>query len=318
MILSKADRASLVVFVGWEDPVYDFYAAAIGMLPFRGITTALVTQRESYGDLLYYQAPSTVFEINGSEAARMGMFPIKAVFGSLHDKTLVQAVDEWDPVDISPFVNHPDRTAHPAVHLPFKIGALTLPMLTHNGSYENAIDALGQLLERQHGAYFPIVSCGETCDALGYGEDILRALNQKRGYYFNHRSGETYKCWDNYGSQELFDCIADAKADGLPIVVVAVGGGVNGNCIGLISACTNTHLVEVRDVRFDECDTTPYTNTTHQYRFQAVHDENPSQKDQHSNTTHSRKHRYRQLRCTTTMLRQVRRRHFHLLRMTRS
>lgn len=35
------------------------------------------------------------------------------------------------------------------------------------------------------------------------------------------------------------------KKEGLPVVIIAVGGGVNGNCIGLIAACTNSHLVEV-------------------------------------------------------------------------
>ena len=186
--------------MGSEDSKFDFYAAVIGMLPFRGISTALVTQRRQYGDMLSYVSPSGVFHIEGSNAARMGMFPIKSVFGSLHDKTLVQAIDEWNPVDLSPYVEHPDQTNHPTVNLPFKIGALTLPMLTHNGGYQKSIDALGDLLSQHHGPeYFPIVSCGETCDALGYGRDILSATKQKQGYYFQHRSGETYKCWETYG-----------------------------------------------------------------------------------------------------------------------
>jgi len=257
LILTKADRASLLVFVGWEDSTYDFYAAVVGMLPFRGVSTALVTQRTQYGDMLCYKSPSTVFEIEGSNAARMGMFPIKAIFGPLHDKTLVQAIDEWQPVDISPyidrdatalssFINDGDEPEHPTINLPFKIGALTLPMLTHNGAYQSSISALADLLNAHHGdRYFPIVSCGDTCDALGYGEDILAACGQQHGYYFCHRSGETYKCWENYGTEELFEKIAFAKKEGLPVVIVAVGGGVNGNCIGLIAACTNSHLVEV-------------------------------------------------------------------------
>ena len=65
----------------------------------------------------------------------------QAVFGVLHDKTLVQSIDEWCPVDISSFIDHEDQETHPAVHLPFKIGALTLPMLTHNGSYGNSLKA---------------------------------------------------------------------------------------------------------------------------------------------------------------------------------
>jgi len=54
-------------------------------------------------------------------------------------------------------------------------------MLTHNGEYQHSIEALGDLLTQQHGPeFFPIVSCGETCDALGYGRDILEACGQKR------------------------------------------------------------------------------------------------------------------------------------------
>ena len=108
------------------------------------------------------------------------------------------------------------------------------------------MEALSDLLATHHkGSYFPIVSCGETCDALGYGKDILEATKQKEGYYFQHKSGETYKCWENYGTVELFAEIAKAKAKSLPVVIIAVGGGVNGNCIGLIAACINAHLVEV-------------------------------------------------------------------------
>ena len=47
------------------------------------------------------------------------------------------------------------------------------------------------------------------------------------------------------GTKELFEHIATAKRSELPVVIIAVGGGVNGNCIGLIAACTNVHLVEV-------------------------------------------------------------------------
>ena len=68
---------------------------------------------------------------------------------------------------------------HPTANLPFKIGALTLPMLTHNGSYRNSLDALGSLLTTHYrGKFFPIVSCGESCDALGYGHDVLEACRQ--------------------------------------------------------------------------------------------------------------------------------------------
>ena len=65
-------------------------------------------------------------------------------------------------------------------------------MLTHNGSYADSIESLRDLCDTHYNKkYFPIVSCGETCDALGYGTDILEALQP--GYYFNHKSGETYK-----------------------------------------------------------------------------------------------------------------------------
>ena len=77
------------------------------------------------------------------------------------------------------------------------------------------------------------------------GEDTLAALGQARGFYFTHRSGETYKSWEAYADPTLFAKIAQAKAEGLPCVIIAVGGGVNGNCIGLIAACTNSHLVEI-------------------------------------------------------------------------
>ena len=46
LILKKADRASLVIFIGWDDERYDFYAAMIGMLPFRGVSMALISQRK--------------------------------------------------------------------------------------------------------------------------------------------------------------------------------------------------------------------------------------------------------------------------------
>ncbi|GMH75899.1 hypothetical protein TrST_g30 [Triparma strigata] len=244
LILLKADRASLVIFVGYEDSNHDFYAAMIGMLPFRGVSMALITQRQRYGDLLTYTSPSKVFNIEGVNAARMGMFPIKAVFGVLPDKTADATIKPWIPVDINPYINNVDQVHHPTINLPFKVGALTLPMLTHNGSYADSIESLRDLCDTHYNKkYFPIVSCGETCDALGYGTDILEALQP--GYYFNHKSGETYKCWENYGTKELFDQISKAKAKGLPVVIIAVGGGVNGNCIGLVAGLTNSRLIEV-------------------------------------------------------------------------
>ena len=69
---------------------------------------------------------------------------------------MCQTIDEWDPVDIKPYTNHPDQKTHPAINLPFKIGGLTLPMLTHNGAYKDSIACLADLLSAQHGSYFPV------------------------------------------------------------------------------------------------------------------------------------------------------------------
>jgi len=306
LVLKKADRTSLIVFVGWEDASMDFYGAMIAMLPFRGVHLALITQRKSYGDLFDFKSRSGVFRIEGKNAGRMGMFPVQAVFGPLPDKSFSTSIDDWKPVDIEPYLEHEDQVNHPTVNLPFKIGALTLPMLTHNGSYEYSLASLKDLLKNHYKStgFFPIVSCGETCDALGYGTDILEALKSDKdlcpagGYYFHHKSGETYKCFENYGTEELFkqvrlphelcckqpasrsqsaftppfsfvhtcvwrssltNCadlpplahpaahsqVALAKAKNVPLTVIAVGGGVNGNCIGLIAGLINSNLIEI-------------------------------------------------------------------------
>jgi len=253
LVLKKADRASLIVFVGWEDTSMDFYGAMIAMLPFRGVHLALITQRKLYGDLFDFKSRSGVFRIEGKNAGRMGMFPVKAVFGPLPDKSFSTSIDDWKPVDIEPYLEHEDQVNHPTVNLPFKIGALTLPMLTHNGSYEYSLASLKDLLKNHYKStgFFPIVSCGETCDALGYGTDILEALKSDKdlcpagGYYFHHKSGETYKCFENYGTVELFKQVALAKAKNVPVTVIAVGGGVNGNCIGLIAGLINSNLIEI-------------------------------------------------------------------------
>ncbi|GMI48301.1 hypothetical protein TrCOL_g10485 [Triparma columacea] len=249
LLLEGADRATLVVFVGWEDEERgggDFYAALIGMLPFRGLTVALLTQRTKYNDLLNYNSPSGVFHINAGDSARMGMFPIKAVFGPLADKTVKKKIGTWHNINTSKFINHKDQESHPTTPIPFKIGGLTLPMMTHNGSYNNSLSALSDMLSSHYDAgYFPIVSSGETCDALGYGSDVLEALKQPYGYYFTHKSGESYKCWTNYGTKELFRQISLANSLKLTPVILAVGGGVNGNCIGLIAAMTGADLVEI-------------------------------------------------------------------------
>lgn len=244
LILSRADRASLLVFVGWEDTAKDAYAAFIGMLPFRGISTALLTQRSEHGDLLRHQTTSGVFQVDGRDAGRMGMFPISAVFGELSSQTATASVRAWKPVNLSKtgLTNEPS-----AEQLPFKIGGLELPMVTHNAPYAEALDALASAVSAHFEGgvgYYPIVSCGETCDALGYGQDLLERLS-KPGLYFSHRSGETFKRYDNYGSDELFQGIADARAEGRVPVILAVGGGVNGNSIGLVAAITGSDFIEV-------------------------------------------------------------------------
>mmetsp|Transcript_61427 Transcript_61427/g.171729 ORF Transcript_61427/g.171729 Transcript_61427/m.171729 type:complete len:946 (+) Transcript_61427:96-2933(+) len=241
VILSKADRASLLLFVGWEDVSKDAFAAFIGMLPFRGIPVALLSQRTSAGDLLRQVTPSGVFEVDGRDAGRMGMFPVSAVFGPLPSGAQEANVDVWEPVHC------PVDEDSAAVRLPFKIGGLELPMITHNAAYDDALGALASALSAHYsaeGGFFPIVSCGETCDALGYGLDVMQSLDEP-GYYFAHRSGETFKRYDNYGSTGLFESIASAKAMGRRPVIIAVGGGVNGNSIGLVAAITGSDFIEV-------------------------------------------------------------------------
>ena len=62
LILEKADRASLIVFIGAEaTPEYDGFSALIAMLPFRGLPVALLTFRNSYDNLLALQTPSSLF-----------------------------------------------------------------------------------------------------------------------------------------------------------------------------------------------------------------------------------------------------------------
>jgi 3-dehydroquinate synthetase len=245
LILEGADRGSLLVYVGSKDLSKDAYAAFIAMLPFRGISVALVTQGQEYGDLLRYQTSSGVFEVNARDACRMGMFPVRAVFGPLASKTSSAQVAGWQPVEVPEAYDEDEKDA---VLLPFKIGGLDLPMVTHTGAYHDAIATLASALAADYadeGGYFPIVSCGETCDALGYGADVLDSLGEPFNYLFVHRSGETYKRYDEYGRPELLRKIATAKEIGRRPVIIAVGGGVNGNCIGLIAALTGADFIEV-------------------------------------------------------------------------
>ena len=241
LLLAKADRASLLIFVGWENIKMDAYAAFIGMLPFRGVQVALISRREMYGDMLRFRTPSGTFDMDGLASARMGKFTVHAVFGGLASKRVTDKVRTWMPVDIAS-----EQGKSNVVEIPFKIGGLCLPMLTHNGSCESALESLANLLKEKYPKGFtPIVSCGETCDALGYGQDMLDALGQEDGMLFAHKSGETYKRYDNYGTDRLFATINKARNGTAPPVILAVGGGVNGNCIGLIAAMTNADFIEV-------------------------------------------------------------------------
>ena len=241
LLLAKADRASLLVFVGWENVQMDSFAAFIGMLPFRGVQVAVLSRRSNYGDLSRFVTPSGTFDLDGRTAARMGKFTVHSVFGALPSKNVQEDVAEWQPVDVTEEEGKPD-----VVKIPFKIGGLELPMLTHNGKSAEALKALAQLLACKYPkGYTPIVSCGETCDCLGYGQDMLDALDQEDGLLFSHKSGETYKRYDNYGTKRLFSMVNKAKSSTAPPVIIAVGGGVNGNCIGLIAAMTNCDFIEV-------------------------------------------------------------------------
>lgn len=241
LLMAKADRASILIFVGWENVAMDAFASFIAMLPFRGVQCAIISRRESYRNMLHYSTPSGTFTFDALTSARMGKFSVHSVFGSLPSRKISEKVEKWCPVDISS-----QEGEESIVKIPFKIGGLSLPMLTHNGSCEEALYCLSELLkDRFPNGYTPIVSCGETCDALGYGQDMLDALDQEKGLLFAHKSGETYKRYDNYGTDRLFSTINNARRSGAPPVIIAVGGGVNGNCIGLIAGMTNCEFIEV-------------------------------------------------------------------------
>lgn len=241
LLVSKANRASLLLYVGCEKTHMDSYAAFVGMLPFRGIQVALISRRNTYGELLNYSTPSQTFNIDGLLPARMGKFNVHIVFGHLNSILVSDYVRVWDPIDITHEKKEKDVT-----NIPFKVGGLELPMLTHNGSFHHALRTLARLLIRKYpNGYTPIVSCGETCDALGYAQDMLDFVGQPDGYLFNHKSGETHKNYHNYGSDNLFAMINSSKKGGSTPVIIAVGGGVNGNCIGLIAAMTGVDLIEV-------------------------------------------------------------------------
>jgi len=244
MILNGADRSSLLVFVagGAGGDSEDMAVAAIlGMLPFRGVQVAFVTQQQEYVDPLgRVQTASGLFEYNAEQPERMGRCPIAAVFGPLPSRTFRRSLAAWRPLKPGPLAEE-----KPA---PFKIGALELPMVTYEGAYESGVARLATLLREHFGpSCFPVVAVGETGDALGYGWDIHRALDADgvSGFYFAHASGESFKCPEAFGKPELLKEISAAKCAGRRIVVIAVGGGVNGNAMGMIAALTGSDFVEV-------------------------------------------------------------------------
>jgi len=100
LILGKADRASLVVFLSDMQGDYDSFASFIGMLPFRGVATALVSfNNVNYGSLqsLSFRSPSGVFQLNASDSARMGICPVSMVFGPLPQTVFAGFSEPWDP-----------------------------------------------------------------------------------------------------------------------------------------------------------------------------------------------------------------------------
>lgn len=216
-------------------------AVILAMLPFRGIQLAYVTPAEDHHDPLEpLTSPSGVFEYHAAQPERMGRAALAAIFGPLGDRTFKKPLDEWKAL-------RPD--AHPEEKpAPFKIGALDLPMVTYEGEYSAGVERLATLLVDHYGSdLFPVVSVGETGDALGYGDDLLEALASKDcpGYYFSHASGETCKSPEAYGKLELLKAIGAAKKARKTVVIIAVGGGVNGNATGMMAAMAGSVFIEV-------------------------------------------------------------------------
>mmetsp|Transcript_70287 Transcript_70287/g.186515 ORF Transcript_70287/g.186515 Transcript_70287/m.186515 type:complete len:919 (-) Transcript_70287:87-2843(-) len=242
LVLNGADRSSLLVFVASAGDTCELAVATIlAMLPFRGVQVAFVTPRLGYvSPLGRLTTASGLFEYDARQPERMGRCPVAAVFGPLGDRSFRCALAPWRP--LKPVVVAEEKPA------PFKIGALELPMVTFEGQYAAGVDRLASLLANHFGtSMFPVVAVGETVDALGYGSDVLSALEQCgcSGYYFTHASGESNKKPEAYGSPELLKAIAAAKGAEKRVVVVAVGGGVNGNTMGTVAAMIGADFVEV-------------------------------------------------------------------------
>lgn len=249
IILDGADRASLLVFVAGPESETGLtsseqlaIASLLGMLPFRGIQAAIVQggSAELPADpFQVLRTPSGLFEYSSGQPARLGRPPLAAVFSSQPSRTLTQPLAPWEPVHVT--ASESERL------IPFKIGGLKLPMVAHEGRYEDGITRLVQVLEAFcRPNTFPVVAVGQTCDALGYGADIFAALTRDRdGYYFVHPSGESEKRPEAYGRPELLEALAAAKRRGAEIIIIAVGGGVNGNAMGMLAALTSSVFIEV-------------------------------------------------------------------------
>merc|ERR1719502_1903940 len=219
------------------------------------MSTALISQASdmrNYDHFLRLATPSGTFFVDADNSARMGMYPLAAIYGTMDSCIIEATVEPWKPIEA------PIDASEDIAFIPFKIGGLCLPMYTHNGKYEEALAKLGAIIREHYGSlarqedefgsehtFYPIVSCGETCEALGYGADVLDAIGVSDGYLFTHKSTETYKRYDNFGSAELFSKIMFAKRCGLTPLIIAVGGGVNGNSIGLIASLTGSDFIEV-------------------------------------------------------------------------
>ena len=248
-MLAKANRQSLVIWAGNPaKPELDGFAGFLGMLPFRGISVALVTFSSQYPDPFRYATPSGVLEHDSYDAGRMGLSPVKAVFGSLSPRTFRAELRPWDPIYIEP------RASDPMLKLPFRIAGLSLPMITYNGQYSDGIAELAERIvsyyaarsptgERQ-AACFPVISCGQTVDALGYGADLLAALTERgcAGFYFTHRSGRrtsaTRVCARRASGRSPRQACRQDR------VFVAVGGGQRQRD-RRGAAMTNSHFIEM-------------------------------------------------------------------------
>ncbi|CAE7037459.1 rbmA [Symbiodinium natans] len=241
LILQGANRATLLVFIGAGEPGEMALAVILAMLPFRGVQLAYVTPAQDYENPLQtLKSPSGVFEYTATQPERMGRVSLAAIFGPLAPRTFKEPLTTWSPLRPE---SHPQE--QPA---PFKIGGLDLPMVTFEGDYAQGVERLASLMVGHYGSdIYPVVSVGETGDALGYGDDLLGALAELDcpGFYFPHASGETCKSPEAYGKVELLKAIGAAKQSNKKVVVIAVGGGVNGNATGMIAAMTGSVFVEV-------------------------------------------------------------------------